>query len=447
MSRRPIRIATTPQLERSCRVAGFETYLLPDLPSLDLNRSLQERSSDGEIYRPFLEKHDIELVLDFNAAALTLVPSSSQPEQMSLTTAALGIPYVAAYLDPVTSVMAQVGWADHWHLLESNTWIKWIPERIHAEELMQLGIGNVITMPMAAADEDYDTDPLPDPDPGPVIAFMGHPASSWFASEQPILPRELFAGLTAAAVRADMPDVPFHRIYHELYQFAEPPKPTDDRLTRAKKSGEFFAQKFIYHAYLAIKHRDRFARFLKQKLGDSFELVGDFWETHYGLKHTPRIWDMKLLHQRMRRVPICLNLVKGNWEAALIIRHFETTAHGAFTLSYEMGELSDSFEIGKECAVFHDEAELLEKIDYYLARPDERREIAAAGQRRTLSEHLYSHRITTLVELLRKGNVLPKKVSTAEAAPVTAPATATVSKIHIKGVADEPVRIKMPAPN
>ncbi|MGB2985190.1 MAG: glycosyltransferase, partial [Phycisphaerae bacterium] len=341
-------------------------------------------------------------------------------------------PYVACYLDPVTSTMAQVGWADHWQLLESNTWIKWIPEITHSEELARLGVPNIVTMPMAAANDDFDTSPLPDPDPGPAVAFMGHPASSWFQSQQPVRPGQLFAGLTAAAVRADMPDLPFHKIYYDLYQFADRPKSTDDLLTRAKKSGEFYAQKFTYNAYLAIKQRDRFARFLKIKLGDTFELIGDHWDTHYGLKHTPRIWDLKVLHDRMRRVPICLNFIKGNWETGLIIRHFEVPAYGGFQLAYHTAELPACFEIGKECDVFHDEAELLEKIHYYLDRPDERREIAAAGQRRTLSEHLYSHRITKLVDLLHQAGVLPRQgVAGASSTPTP--------KIHVEGVTDEPV--------
>ncbi len=454
MSRRPLRIATTPMFERSVREAGFDAYLLPDTVSLDFNRSIEERTRDGAVYRPFLEEHDIDLVLDCNTQALTLVASPSNPGEMALTTASLGIPYVSCYLDPVTSTMAQVGWADHWHLLESNTWIKWIPEATHAEELMKLGVGSIVTMPMAVVDDDYDTSPPPQPESGPPVAFMGHPASSWFGSEQQIMPRQLCAGLMAAGVRADMPDLPFHKIFYDLYEFATPPKPSDDRMTRATRSSEYYAQKFVYQAYLALKHRDRFIRFLKLKLGDSFELIGDFWGTQYGLPHTPRIWDMKKLHERMRAVPINLNFIKGNWETGLIVRHFEVPAHGGFMLTYETGELSKNFEIGKECDVFHNEEELLDKIHFYLQHPEERREIAAAGQRRVLAEHLYSHRITTLVELLRKANVLPK-IGMAAAAPesaLAAPAMAlagitldadacesppmSIPKIHVAGVID-----------
>ena len=54
-----------------------------------------------------------------------------------------------------------------------------------------------------------------------------------------------------------------------------------------------------------------------------------------------------------------------------------------------------------------------------------------------LSEHLYSHRITKLVELLRQAGVLPKKCVT-ETAPTSAP------QIHVQGVTDAPASIDMP---
>jgi len=263
---------------------------------------------------------------------------------------------------------------------------------------------------MAAANDDFDTRPLPEPEPGVVAAFMGHPASSWFSSGPPASPSQLFAGMTAAAVHADLPELPFHKIYYDLYGFAEPPRADEDRPSRAGKASAYFTQKFAYNAYLAVRQRDRFAIFLKKKLGDAFELVGDHWGTNYGLKHTPRIWDMKVLHERMRRVPICLNLMKGCLETGLNIRHFEISAYGGFMLTYLTPELTSCFEIGKECDAFRGEAELLDRIAHYLDRPDERREIAAAGQRRTLGEHLYSHRVVRLVEILRECGALPRGV-------------------------------------
>lgn len=417
MSRRPTRIATTQQLLRSTKEAGFDAYLLPAIPNSSFNRSIAERTADGPIHREFLEMHDIDLVVDFNTEALTFVPSDESPSQMAITPAYLGIPYVACYLDPITSTMSEVQWADHWQVLESRTWIKWIWENGHAEELMQLGIPHIITMPMAAANDDFDTTPLPDADDGPVIAFMGHPASSWFRSTQPVLPSQLLPGLTAAAVHADMPDLPFHKIYYDLYGFASPPAPSDDFAARAAKSSKYYEDKFVYNAYLAVKQRDRFARFLKNKLGPAFELIGDHWQTNYGLEHTPRIWDMPALHNRMRRVPICLNLMKGNLETGLNVRHFEITAYGGFMLTYHTPELEQCFHVGEECDSFRDESELLDKIAFYIDHSARRREIALAGQKRTLSNHLYNHRLATLVELLTNAGVLPRRLSNSDLIP------------------------------
>ena len=104
-----------------------------------------------------------------------------------------------------------------------------------------------------------------------------------------------------------------------------------------------------------------------------------------------------------------------------------------------MGELSACFEIGKECDVFRDEAELLDKVQYYISHPQERREIAVAGQRRALSEHLFSHRIDRLVELLREAGVLPR-TRTSEGPPVSVP------RIRIQGPDAEPALSVDPTP-
>lgn len=418
MVRRPFRIATTEQLEKSVQEAGFDAYRLPEIASEDFHRSIKQRLEDGPIYRAFLEQHDIDLLLDFNTAALTLITPDAEPEKVMLTNAAMGVPYVACYLDPITSTMNQAGWADHWQLLESEGWIKWVWETAHAEELLKLGVPNVLSLPMAAADLAYDEGPLPEQTAPPAVAFMGHPATGWFGSEGAPTPRSLFAGMTAAAVQSDMPDVSFHKIFYDLYEFAAPPEPTDDLLVRAQKSLDYYGQKFAFNAFLAVKQRDRFAHFLKRKLGDNFELIGDHWGEYYGLDHTARIWDKAALHARIRGTPICLNLMKGGLETGMNVRHFEIPSVGGFMLTYETAELGTCFAVGEECDVFRCEADLLDKIQFYLQNPVRRREIAKAGQERTLREHLYSHRIGRLVEILCETGVLPKKASAVKSAAV-----------------------------
>lgn len=408
MPRRPLRVATIHELARSAREAGFETHVFPRPPGLDFHRSVRERLDDGPEFRRFLERHDIELVVDFNTAALTFTPSSREPGNFAITTAELGIPYVAAYLDPITSTMSRVAWPDHWHILENPTWIKWVWESAHAEELTRFGVPNVLAMPMAAYNDDFDTTPATCDASGPAVAFMGHPASSWFVSQQPVDPSMLVPAYTAAAACADMPDLPFHKVYFDLYEFGAPPSEKDDRPARAAKALEYYQRKFAYNAYLAVRQRDRFARFLKLKLGSAFELIGDHWKAHCGLEHTPRVWDFKELHERMRRVPICLNLMKGCLETGMNLRHFEIPAYGGFMLTYASRELKRCFRVGEECDVFHSEEELLHKIAHYLDKPKRRRDVALAGQRRVHQEHLYSHRLTALVHELRRTGWLPR---------------------------------------
>lgn len=407
MIRNPLRIATTRQLERAVREAGFETILLPEPSPLDIHGSIEKRASDGIVHHAFLEKNPVDLIVDFNTTALTLIATPPAVNQYAITSAALGIPYVSCYLDPVTSTMQQVPWESHWHILEQNSWIKWMYDDATAGELIQQGIPNVLMLPMGANNDDFDTTPAVTDDT-PVVSFIGHPASTWFSGNQTIQASQLFAGVTGAAVHADMPDLPFHKIYYDLYEFAEPPKPEDEPRVRAGKAQQYHNEKFFYCAFLAVKRRERWVHFLQKKLGDAFELIGDHWGDTYGLRHQPRIWDRQEYYQRLRRVPICLNLLKACPESGMNLRHFEVTAAGGFLLTYHTAELARCFDIGKECEVFHDEQELLEKIGYYASHPKERAEIAQAGQRRTLSEHLYSHRITSLVEMLRQHGVLPK---------------------------------------
>jgi spore maturation protein CgeB len=47
-----------------------------------------------------------------------------------------------------------------------------------------------------------------------------------------------------------------------------------------------------------------------------------------------------------------------------------------------------------------DAGELRERVRHYLAHPDERAALAAAGRRRVLAEHTYRHRMERLLELV-----------------------------------------------
>ncbi|MEM0905726.1 MAG: glycosyltransferase [Pseudomonadota bacterium] len=80
-------------------------------------------------------------------------------------------------------------------------------------------------------------------------------------------------------------------------------------------------------------------------------------------------------------------------------RTFEIPAAGAFML-HERTEMAMAlFHEDRECAFFGSADELVTKVDHYLARPDLRAAIAAAGQKRCESSH-YSvdARVATIVD-------------------------------------------------
>lgn len=81
-------------------------------------------------------------------------------------------------------------------------------------------------------------------------------------------------------------------------------------------------------------------------------------------------------------------------------RTFEIAACGAFQLVDERPFLSRHFDIANEMAVFGSLNELKEKIDFFLAHDDMRRELAENAQKRVLAEHTYSHRLSFALDVM-----------------------------------------------
>ena len=77
-------------------------------------------------------------------------------------------------------------------------------------------------------------------------------------------------------------------------------------------------------------------------------------------------------------------------------RTFELAACGAFQLVDKRSLMDEAFA-DDELATFTSMKELLEKIDYFSANPDERQAYAARGQQRVLAEHTYADRMRTLL--------------------------------------------------
>lgn len=90
----------------------------------------------------------------------------------------------------------------------------------------------------------------------------------------------------------------------------------------------------------------------------------------------------------------CASRINLNFSRSLICgklqmktRIFEAPACGGFVLTEWAPPVERCFRVGKEIAVFRNERELAEQVEYYLSNEGERLEIAEAGRRRVLREH------------------------------------------------------------
>lgn len=84
------------------------------------------------------------------------------------------------------------------------------------------------------------------------------------------------------------------------------------------------------------------------------------------------------------------------------LRMFEATAMGALLITDEKKNMDEFFKAGKEVITYKSADDLIRKVKYYLKHNAERKEIAKAGQHRTLKDHTYDVRMKELDKILKK---------------------------------------------
>jgi spore maturation protein CgeB len=107
-------------------------------------------------------------------------------------------------------------------------------------------------------------------------------------------------------------------------------------------------------------------------------------------------------------LPRFYNLCKINFNAtnlqmgaAVNQRVFDVPACGAFLLTDRQEALDELFDVGREMIAFRDPDEIPELAGYYLRHPEARRQVAATGRNRVLSEHTYRHRFKRIVQIMK----------------------------------------------
>lgn len=124
-------------------------------------------------------------------------------------------------------------------------------------------------------------------------------------------------------------------------------------------------------------------------------------------KHTGRPVYGVEKSKAMRAAKIILNTNHYANIRGVNKRTFEVAGAGAFQLTDAPG-LADVFKPGVEIVTFETKKDLKEKVDYYLARPEDRAEIGERAYRRAHADHTFSHRWQKILQILAEnGHRLP----------------------------------------
>lgn len=79
------------------------------------------------------------------------------------------------------------------------------------------------------------------------------------------------------------------------------------------------------------------------------------------------------------------------------MRVFDVMACGGFVLAEHSEDLEQLFDVGGELDSFRSPDELLDKVSFYLARPELRQEIARRGRDRVLGDHTIAQRVKAML--------------------------------------------------
>ncbi len=109
------------------------------------------------------------------------------------------------------------------------------------------------------------------------------------------------------------------------------------------------------------------------------------------------------MYRLMKKSKIILNKhgdIAG--EYAGNVRLFEATGVGSCLLTDKKKNLAELFETDKEIVVYNGIDDCIEKIKWLLENEEERKKIAAAGQKKTLAMHTIEDRCKTIINIINK---------------------------------------------
>jgi spore maturation protein CgeB len=128
---------------------------------------------------------------------------------------------------------------------------------------------------------------------------------------------------------------------------------------------------------------------------------------HLSRKIKPSVYGLEM-YETLARSKVTLNThgeIASSWTGNM--RLFEATGVGTCLVTDWKENLSELFSLDTEVVTYKSVHECIEKVQWLLKNSDQRKEIASAGQRRTLHDHTYANRVDELDSLFR--NYLNRK--------------------------------------
>lgn len=102
-----------------------------------------------------------------------------------------------------------------------------------------------------------------------------------------------------------------------------------------------------------------------------------------------------------KNTKINLNITLRSIKSGIPLRAFDILGAGGFLLTNYQADFADCYVPGEDFVYYESQADLINKIDYYLNHEDERRDIAENGFARTAANHTYRHRVEEILTYLQ----------------------------------------------
>ncbi|NCC23732.1 MAG: hypothetical protein EOM25_00835 [Deltaproteobacteria bacterium] len=99
-------------------------------------------------------------------------------------------------------------------------------------------------------------------------------------------------------------------------------------------------------------------------------------------------------------VAVNFNCTSMQMKGAVNQRVFDVPACESFLLTDAREQIETLFEPGREVVCFSHPDEIPDLVRHYLARPEQRRTMAAAARTRVLAEHTYDHRLARIAKIM-----------------------------------------------